>query len=99
MTRSLPSTAARPPFGPSTQDRLAWYAFGLRLFGAGAPLGLVVTLFGPVAFFQGLGVVALAGSLAGFALCRAGMRMEAPLGWPERRAVPSSGLGAPRPPG
>jgi hypothetical protein len=113
MTPSLDGTAARtagPPADaaptrsapipqPGTVGELrAWYAFGVKLFGAAAPIGLVLALFGPVAFLQGLGGVALAGNLAGFALCRAGLRLESPL----RRADPARpapDLGATRPPG
>ena len=76
----------------------SWYGFGVKLFGAAAPLGLVIALFGPVAFLQGLGAVALAGSLAGFALCRAGLRLETPLDWTDP-ARPAPDVGGTRRPG
>jgi hypothetical protein len=75
----------------------SWYGFGVKLFGAAAPMGLVIALFGPVAFLQGLGAVALAGSLAGFALCHAGLRLETPLDWADPARPPDAA--AARPPG
>ena len=75
----------------------SWYRFGVKLFGAAAPLGLVIALFGPVAFLQGLGAVVLGGSLAGFALCRAGLSLET-LDWADP-ARPAPDVVSTRPPG
>lgn len=63
-------------------DRASWYAFALGLFGAAGPLGLALALAGPLALFRWLGLVAVAGSLAGFAVSLAGRRIERARTWP-----------------
>ena len=70
-----------------------WFAFGVRLFGAALPIGLLVVLFAPVQFMEWLGAFALVGSIVGLAVSLAGLRLVSSSRWQAgsmKQAVPAA---------
>jgi hypothetical protein len=60
---------------------MTWFEFGLLLFAAALPIGLILLLVAPVSFFHVLGAVILGTGLIGVWVSALGLRLEHPDRW------------------
>ena len=60
---------------------ITWFEFGLALFAAALPIGLVLMLVAPVSFFHVLGAVIVATGLIGMWVSALGLQLEHPDRW------------------
>jgi hypothetical protein len=65
---------------------LSWFEFGLGLFAAALPVGVLLMLTAPVDFFHAIGAVIVAMGLIGVWVSALGLRLERPDRWAEIRA-------------
>jgi hypothetical protein len=61
--------------------RITWFEFGLALFAAAVPIGVLLILAAPVAFLQALGALILGTGLVGIWVSALGLRLEHPERW------------------
>jgi len=81
---------------PITRGRsITWFEFGLILFAAALPIGLILLLLAPVSFFHVLGAVIVGTGLIGVWVSALGLRLEHPERW---LALKSSVRGMATPP-
>jgi hypothetical protein len=66
-----------------TKRRFTWFEFGLALFGAALPIGIVLMLVAPVQFFHAIGAVILGMGLVGLWISALGLQLEHPQRWLE----------------
>jgi hypothetical protein len=66
--------------------RITWFEFGLALFAASLPVGIVLMLAAPVQFFQAVGVAILGMGLVGLWISALGLQLEHPERWREIKA-------------
>jgi hypothetical protein len=60
---------------------MTWFEFGLLLFAAALPIGLVLLLIAPVSFFHVLGAVIVGTGLIGVWVSALGLQLEHPDRW------------------
>jgi hypothetical protein len=60
---------------------LTWFEFGLGLFAAALPVGVILLLVAPVAFVQVLGAVIVGTGVVGLWVSALGLRLEHPERW------------------
>lgn len=60
---------------------ITWFEFGLALFAAALPIGLVLMLVAPVSFFHILGAVIVGTGLIGMWVSALGLQLEHPERW------------------
>ena len=60
---------------------ITWFEFGLALFAAALPIGVVVAVVAPVDFMHVLGAVVIGISLIGLWVCALGLQLEHPARW------------------
>ena len=60
---------------------ITWFEFGLMLFAAALPIGLVLMLVAPVSFLHVLGAVILGIGLIGMWVSAVGLQLEHPERW------------------
>ena len=60
---------------------ITWFEFGLALFAAALPIGLVLMLVAPVSFFHVLGAVIVGTGLIGIWVSALGLQLEYPERW------------------
>jgi hypothetical protein len=60
---------------------MTWFEFGLMLFAAALPIGLILLLVAPVSFFHVLGAVIVGTGLIGVWVSALGLRLEHPERW------------------
>ena len=60
---------------------VTWFEFGLALFAAALPIGVVVAVVAPVDFMHALGAIVIGVSLIGLWVCALGLRLEHPARW------------------
>ena len=60
---------------------ITWFEFGLLLFAAALPVGLILLLVAPVSFFHVLGAVIVGTGLIGVWISVLGLRLENPDRW------------------
>lgn len=63
------------------RQAVTWFEFGLALFAAALPIGLVLMLAAPVAFFHVLGAVIVGTGLIGMWVSALGLQLEHPERW------------------
>jgi len=66
---------------------MTWFEFGLVLFAAALPIGLVLLLVAPVSFFHLLGAVIVGTGLVGVWVSALGLRLEHPKRWTALKAT------------
>lgn len=60
---------------------MTWFEFGLLLFAAALPVGLILLLVAPVSFFHILGAAIVGTGLIGVWVSALGLRLEHPERW------------------
>jgi hypothetical protein len=65
--------------------RISWFEFGLALFGAALPIGVLLMLAAPLHFFHALGAAVVAMGLIGFWVSALGLKLEHPERWAQIR--------------
>ena len=60
---------------------ITWFEFGLLLFAAALPIGLILLLLAPVSFFHLLGAVIVGTGLIGVWVSALGLKLEHPDRW------------------
>jgi len=78
----------------TSKRSFTWFEFGLLMFAAALPVGLVLLLVAPVSFFHVLGAVIVGTGLIGVWVSALGLRLEHPERWTSlkaslRRFIPS----------
>ena len=66
---------------------ITWFEFGLGLFAAALPIGLVLMLVAPVSFFHVLGAVIVGTGLIGIWVSALGLQLEHPERWVALKGV------------
>lgn len=86
----------------STIDRrrggITWFEFGLMLFAAALPIGVVLMLVAPVSFMHALGTVILGTGLIGMWVSAVGLQLEHPERWTAIKASLRRVATSPSPP-
>jgi len=77
---------------------ITWFEFGLLLFAAGLPIGLVLMLVAPVSFLHALGAVILGTGLIGMWVSAVGLQLEHPERWTAIKASLRRFATSPSPP-
>ncbi len=60
---------------------VTWFEFGLALFAAALPIGLVLMVVAPVSFFHALGAAIVGTGLIGIWVSALGLQLEHPERW------------------
>ena len=69
------------------ESSITWFEFGLGLFAAALPIGLVLMLVAPVSFFHVLGAVIVGTGLIGIWVSALGLQLEHPERWVALKGV------------
>jgi len=77
---------------------ITWFEFGLVLFAAALPIGVVLMLVAPVAFFHALGAVIVGTGLIGIWVSALGLQLEHPERWRALKGLLRRFATAPSPP-
>ena len=77
----------RPYAHKRRKSTMTWFEFGLLLFAAALPIGLILLLVAPVSFFHVLGTVILGTSLIGVWVSALGLQLEHPERWMALKAA------------
>lgn len=60
---------------------VTWFEFGLALFAAALPVGIVIAVVAPIDFMHALGAVVIGISLIGLWVCMLGLQLTHPERW------------------
>lgn len=71
----------RPKRAIGPKRAITWFEFGIALFAAALPIGLVLMLVAPVSFFHVLGAVIVGTGLIGIWVSAVGLQLEHPERW------------------
>ena len=66
---------------------VTWFEFGLVMFAAALPIGLVLLLAAPVSFFHFLGAIVVGTGLIGVWVSALGLQLEHPDRWHALKAM------------
>jgi hypothetical protein len=67
--------------------RITWFEFGLAMFAAALPVGVVLILVAPFDFFHFVGAMVVGTALVGLWVSALGLRLEHPQRWHELTAA------------
>lgn len=61
--------------------RITWFEFGVALFAAALPIGVVLIVLSPIEFLQAIGAVIVGTGLVGLWISALGLQLEHPERW------------------